>query len=152
MQETWVWSPGRENLMEKEMATHSSTLAWKIARMEKSARLQSMGSQRWAHNWATAHTHTHTQMKMLRHCFHYFQVITIPCNHFQSAGAKKDVSAWPSFFISLFCITNHVIKQLSIISDIASLNINWILTSCLKRITKKRIFISVHSRLMAPCP
>ena len=66
-------------------------------------------------------THTH---KMLRHCFHYFQVITIPCNHFQSAGAKKDVSAWPSFFISLFCITNHVIKQLSIISDIASLNIN----------------------------
>ena len=147
MQETWVWSVGREDHLEKEKATHSSILAWKIPQMEKPGRPQSMWSQ--SRTWLSNCTHTH---KMLRHCFHYFQVITIPCNHFQSAGAKKDVSAWPSFFISLFCITNHVIKQLSIISDIASLNINWILTSCLKRITKKRIFISVHSRLMAPCP
>ena len=45
MQETQVQSLGQEDLLEKEMATHSSTLAWKIPWMEKLCRLQSMGSQ-----------------------------------------------------------------------------------------------------------
>ena len=46
MQETWVPSLGWEDPLEKEMATHSSTLAWKIPWMEEPGRLQSMGSQR----------------------------------------------------------------------------------------------------------
>ena len=46
MQETWVRSPGWKDPLEKEMATHSSTLAWKIPWMEEPGRLQSMGSQR----------------------------------------------------------------------------------------------------------
>ena len=46
MQETWVQSLDQEYLLEKEMATHSSVLAWKIPWMEKPGRLQSMGSQR----------------------------------------------------------------------------------------------------------
>ena len=46
MQETWVRSLGREDPLEKEMATHSSTLAWKVPWMEEPGRLQSMGSQR----------------------------------------------------------------------------------------------------------
>ena len=50
MQEAWVQSLGREDLLVKEMATHSSTLAWKIQWMEKSGRLQSMGSQRVGHD------------------------------------------------------------------------------------------------------
>ena len=54
MQETRVWSLGREDVLEKEMATHSSTLAWKIPWMEKPGRLQSMGLQRVGHDWATA--------------------------------------------------------------------------------------------------
>ena len=45
MQETGVQSPGREDPQEEEMATHSSTLAWKIPWTEKPDRLQSMGSQ-----------------------------------------------------------------------------------------------------------
>ena len=45
-QETWVRSLGQEDPLEKEMATHSSTLAWKIPWTEKLGRLQSMGSQR----------------------------------------------------------------------------------------------------------
>ena len=45
MRETQVQSLGQEDLLEKEMATHSSTLAWKIPWMEKLCRLQSMGSQ-----------------------------------------------------------------------------------------------------------
>jgi len=43
MQVTRVRSLGREDPLEKEMATHSSTLAWKIPWMEESSRLQSMG-------------------------------------------------------------------------------------------------------------
>ena len=50
MQETWVQSLGREDPLEKEMATHSSTLAWKTPRMEEPGRLQSMGSQRVGHD------------------------------------------------------------------------------------------------------
>ena len=46
MQETWSQSLGQEDLLEKEMAIHSSILAWKIPRMEEPGRLQSMGSQR----------------------------------------------------------------------------------------------------------
>ena len=49
MQETHVPSLGWEDPLEKEMATHPSTLAWKIPRMEEPGRLQSMGSQRVGH-------------------------------------------------------------------------------------------------------
>ena len=45
MRETRVQSLGQENLLEKETATHSSILAWKIPWMEEPGRLQSMGSQ-----------------------------------------------------------------------------------------------------------
>ena len=54
MQETQVQSLGWDNPLEKEMATHSSTLAWKISWTEESGRLQSMGSQRVRHDWATS--------------------------------------------------------------------------------------------------
>ena len=50
MRETWVQSLGREDLLEKEMATHSSTLAWKIPWREDPGGLQSMGSQRVRHD------------------------------------------------------------------------------------------------------
>ena len=54
MQETWIQSLGREDPLEKEMATHSTTLAWKIPWMEEPKRLQSMGSQRVGHDRATS--------------------------------------------------------------------------------------------------
>ena len=50
MQETQVRSLGQEDPLEKEMATHSSILAWKISWAEKPGRLQSMGSQTIGHN------------------------------------------------------------------------------------------------------
>ena len=50
VQETRVRSLGREDPLEKEMATHSSILAWKIPWMEEFGRLQSMGSQRVGHD------------------------------------------------------------------------------------------------------
>ena len=53
MQETQIQSLGWEDLLEGEMATHSSTLAWKIPWMEEPGRLQSMGLQRVGHNGAS---------------------------------------------------------------------------------------------------
>ena len=50
MRETWVRFLGQEDPQEKEVAIHSSTLAWKIPWMEEPDRLQSMGSQRVGHN------------------------------------------------------------------------------------------------------
>ena len=47
--ETWVRSLGWEDPLEKEMATHSSILAWKIPWMKEPGRLLSMGSQRVGH-------------------------------------------------------------------------------------------------------
>ena len=47
MQETWVRSLGQKHLLEKEMAIHSSTLAWKIPWTEEPSRLQSMRSLSW---------------------------------------------------------------------------------------------------------
>ena len=52
-QETQVWTLDGEDPLEKEMATHSSILAWKIPWTEKPARLQSMGLQRVGHDLVT---------------------------------------------------------------------------------------------------
>ena len=53
-QKTQVQSLGQEDPLEKEMATRSSTLAWKIPWMKDPGRLQSMGSQRVRHDWDTS--------------------------------------------------------------------------------------------------
>ena len=50
IQETWVQSLGQEDLLEKEMATHSSILAWRIPWTEEPGRLQSVELQRVRHN------------------------------------------------------------------------------------------------------
>ena len=52
MQMLWVRSLGREDALEKEMVTHSSTLAWEIQWIEEPGGLQSMGSQRVGHDWS----------------------------------------------------------------------------------------------------
>ena len=54
MWETWVWSLGREDNLEKEMATHSSTLAGRIPWMKEPGGLQPMGSQTVGHGWTTS--------------------------------------------------------------------------------------------------
>ena len=50
VQQTWVRALGQEDTLEKEMAPHSSTLAWKIPWTEEPGRLQSTGSQRVGHD------------------------------------------------------------------------------------------------------
>ena len=66
--------PGWEDPLEKEMATHSSILAWRIPWTEQPGRLQFMETQRVRHNWACTHmgvgeharTHTHTHKHKVR--------------------------------------------------------------------------------------
>ena len=54
MRETGIRSLGREDALEKEMAAHSSTLAWRIPWREEPGRLLSMGLQRVGYDWATS--------------------------------------------------------------------------------------------------
>ena len=54
MWETWVRSLGWQDPLQKEMAAHSSILAWRIPWMEEPGGIQSTGSQRVGHNWATS--------------------------------------------------------------------------------------------------
>ena len=54
VRETWVPSLGREDPLEREMATHSSILAWKIPWTEEPGRLQTIGLPRVGHDWATS--------------------------------------------------------------------------------------------------
>ena len=64
MLETQIQSLGWEDLLEKEMATHSSILAWKIPWTEEEpGRLQSMGSQRVGHDCVTSLSPTRSQIK-----------------------------------------------------------------------------------------
>ena len=53
MQETQVWSLGGEDPLEKEMATHSSILDWRIPWIEEPGRLQSLGLKRLRQDWVT---------------------------------------------------------------------------------------------------
>ena len=64
MQKTWVWSLSWEDPLEKGMTTHSSILAWRIPRTEEPGGLQSIGSQRVRHDWAT---NTFTSTYLLSH-------------------------------------------------------------------------------------
>ena len=60
MWETWVQFLGWEDPLEEGMATHPSTLAWRILWTEKPGRLQSLGSQRVGHHWVTKHSTQHS--------------------------------------------------------------------------------------------
>ena len=97
MWETRIRFLGREDPLEKEMAIHSSTLAWKIPWMEEPDRLQSMGSQRVGHDWATSLLHFKTLLEWAAICY--------------SQG-----SSWPRDWTCVFCvscISKWVLYQLS---------------------------------------
>ena len=87
---TWVWSLGREDPLEEEMATHSSILAWEIPWTEESGGLQSMGSPRVGHVWATnastreGRAHGAMLQPLLGHLL--LHLLLWCCAHHQSAG------------------------------------------------------------------
>ena len=84
MQETWVRFLGREDPLEKEMATHSSILAWRIPWMEELGELQSTRSQRVGHDWAnciTLHCITRRLRKEVYPIRRCYQSINYICQH-----------------------------------------------------------------------
>ena len=96
MRETGVRSLGWEDPLEKEIATHSSTLAWKILWMEESGRLQSMGSQRVGHGLATS----------LHFCRNYRKISLLPGRysvHPAPTGSwlrcQSPLPPWSSIFV-----------------------------------------------------
>ena len=89
VQETQVQSLGWEDALEKEMATHSSTLAWKIPWTEEPGRLQSMGSQRVWHDWATSLSLCGTKIHSNNSCW-------VALQPFRSRYTKQS-DAFPEF-------------------------------------------------------
>ena len=86
VQEIRVQSLGPEDLLEKEMATHSSILAWKIPWMEEPGRLRSMGSQRVGHDWATSLFTFCSRVRVFS--FMYFEgVVGVAATHGPAAWA-----------------------------------------------------------------
>ena len=106
MQETWVRSLSWEDPLEKEMVTHSSTLAWKIPWMEESGRLQYMGLERVGHNWATSlHILEWVAISSSGGCFWcllhllHWQVDSSPN---VPPGTTREVPKWLILFVCLF--------------------------------------------------
>ena len=98
MRETQVWSLGQEDPLEKEMATHSSTLAWKIPWTEEPCRLQSMGSQRVRHDWATSLTHS---LQSFNQCATVYSFFTTPASRalqHQPPGRSSDRCSMKSLY------------------------------------------------------
>ena len=60
MKKTWVWSQGQEDPLEKEVATHSCFLAWRIPQTEEPGGILSLGLQRLGHYLAIEHTCEHS--------------------------------------------------------------------------------------------
>ena len=89
-EEMWVRSLGQEDPLGEELATHSSILAWEIPWTEESGRLQSMGSQRVRHDWAT---------KQL--CINPAWV-QIQLHHLEVPWTNKK-TFWASIYSSLIC-------------------------------------------------
>ena len=74
MQETWVRFLGGEDPLEKEMATYSSTLAWKIPWTEEPGGLQSMGSQRVGYSpWGRKESDTTERIPFLKKDFRFLR-------------------------------------------------------------------------------
>ena len=107
-----VWSLGQEDPLEKELATHSSILAWRIPLTEEPGRLQSMGLQRVVHDWSNLAQHStaprkETQTWALHWKFKFFslgQPVTLTLTMFLPLGESRwntKAMARPMAFIGI---------------------------------------------------
>ena len=91
MLEAWVRSLAWENPLKEEMATHCSILAWRIPQTEKPGGLQSMGSQRVGHDWATS-----TFPKRCP-CPHTQNVLPLPAKKYLESVIKLRILKWVDY-------------------------------------------------------
>ena len=114
MWETWVQSLCWEDPLEKEMAIHSRTIAWKIPWIEEPGRLQSMGSQRVGHDWATSLHFTSKSFIVMSIIF-----IASPSggdfiswNHFLCSSVRSNslsfIGGWQQFITSSGSTSNYL--------------------------------------------
>ena len=98
-QEVWVQSLGQEDPLEKEMATHSSILAWPVPWTEETGGLQPIGSQRVRHNWSMKHVHLSTFLNDL-HDVYKFRVFfsSLTESHWAHLVLQShEVTSWMGF-------------------------------------------------------
>jgi len=121
MRETWVQFLGWEDPLEKEMATYCSILARRIPWTEEPRGLQSMGSKRVRHNWAT---NTHFSVSRLLGCFYILTIVN-------NAAIKMDVQiiSWRSAFSTLGCIPRSEIAA-SYVNSIFNFFSNCLIIFC----------------------
>ena len=81
-QEARVQALGQEDLLEEEMETHSSILAWRIPWTEEPGRLQSTGLQRVGHGWATSLAHAH--LFLYKYVFYLANLLGIEALSFET--------------------------------------------------------------------
>ena len=99
MQETWVLSLSLEDPLKKEMATHSSILAWEISWTEKPGRLESVGLQRIGHDLVTKQTHPES--------------ITLLINHIKTLTFISGINGIVLYRMTYVCIIyNHCMNYL----------------------------------------
>ena len=137
MRETWVQSLGQEDLLEKEMATHSSIVAWKIPWKEEPGGLQSMGSQRVGHDWVTSLffslnfcSSKNLICKMKTVAFNFWK------NWIAVWLTSRNISAHPTIFSICFFISGDDIKLRWKSKDSYAIGFN---AACLCKVCKSAI-------------
>ena len=104
MRETRIWSLSREDSPEEEMGTQSSILAWKTPWTVEPSRLQSTGSQRTGHDWATEH-----EPKGLICVFWRILLWSRPClNLMNQLCGQKNPEYLPWFLRNLFALSHFI--------------------------------------------
>ena len=116
VQETWVRSLSREDPLEKEIATHSNILAWRIPWTEEPGRLQSTGLQRVRHDWATSPSPSSYYTTLCFAISVHFKMITMInlvmiCHH-----TKTSHNYWLSPHTVCFILTTHLLRNRKFVS------------------------------------
>ena len=106
-QEMQVQSPGGEDPLEKEMATHSSILAWRIPWTEEPGRLQSMGLQRVGHDWAAKTAIASTLISIILE-----QKNKDRCNLLYFSISQTLIMGFYALWLVFFCVINLVPRSL----------------------------------------
>ena len=103
LQETWVRFLGREDPLEKEMATHSSILSWRIPWTKEPGGLQSTRSQRVRHDWATSLSPSYPLAVFPKFCrYHLLSHLSVT---FQLDSARPDLSFF-IYYLRTCCVTD----------------------------------------------
>ena len=111
MQKIWVWFLDQEDPLEKDMAIHSSILAWEIQWTEEPGGLQSIGLHRVGHNWATKTQHTYSLCSRSKKGvqFSFLFLIALLAKQMLHFSPFSDIYIWISkeLMLGKNCVLTH---------------------------------------------